>query len=58
MVKVIWIALIILAIGYGFLLFKDFIKHRSQPENCSWTKVGLIGFVVNFFDVLGLGVCR
>ncbi|MCM0647831.1 sulfite exporter TauE/SafE family protein [Clostridium swellfunianum] len=55
MVKAIWIALIILAIGYGVLFFKDFIKHRNQLEDCSWTKVGLIGFGVNFFDVLGIG---
>lgn len=55
MVKAIWVALIILAIGYAFLLFRDFIKHKDELEDCSWGKVGLIGFLVNFFDVLGIG---
>lgn len=55
MVTAIWIALIIMAIWYGTIFFKDFMKHKDKLENCSWTKVGLIGFIVNFFDVLGIG---
>lgn len=55
MVTAIWIALIIMAVWYGTIFFKDFMKHKDKLENCSWTKVGLIGFVVNFFDVLGIG---
>ncbi|WP_055666286.1 sulfite exporter TauE/SafE family protein [Desnuesiella massiliensis] len=55
MVTAIWIALIIMAVWYGTIFFKDFMKHKDKLENCSWTKVGLIGFIVNFFDVLGIG---
>lgn len=55
MVKAIWIALIILAICYAVILFNDFRKHKNDLEECSWVKTGLIGFVVNFFDVLGIG---
>lgn len=55
MVTAIWIALIVLAVWYGFILFRDFIKHRNNLEDSSWVKTSLIGFVVNFFDVLGIG---
>ena len=55
MVQAIWIALIILAVGYAFILFRDFIKHKDKLEDCSWVKTSLIGFGVNFFDVLGIG---
>ena len=34
---------------------KDFIKHRNVLENVSVVKTAIIGFVVNFFDVLGIG---
>jgi len=38
----------------------DLVQHHLNPrlfnlENVSWLKTGLIGFVVNFFDVLGIG---
>lgn len=55
MVTAIWVALIALAFWYGFILFSDFIKHKNDLEDCSWVKTSLIGFVVNFFDVLGIG---
>ncbi len=55
MVKAIWVALIILAVCYAFMLFNDFRKNKNNLEDCSWIKTGLIGFVVNFFDVLGIG---
>jgi uncharacterized membrane protein YfcA len=37
------------------VLIKDFLKHKKNLEPVSWLKAGLIGFVVNFFDVLGIG---
>lgn len=55
MVTAIWFALIILAIWFGFILFKDFIKNKDKLENVSWAKTAIIGFIVNFFDVLGIG---
>lgn len=55
MITAIWIALIILAIFYSYVLIKDFIKHKSVLENVSIAKTAIIGFVVNFFDTLGIG---
>ena len=51
----IWIALIILLIFFIYVLSKDVIKHRKVLENISVVKTALIGFIVNFFDVLGIG---
>jgi len=51
----IWIALIILSIFFIYVLSKDVIKHRKVLENVNVVKTALIGFVVNFFDVLGIG---
>ena len=55
MTPVIWIALIILSIFFIYVLSKDVIKHRKVLENISVVKTALIGFIVNFFDVLGIG---
>jgi len=55
MITAIWIALILLAIFYSYVLLKDIIKHKNVLENVSVVKTALIGFVVNFFDTLGIG---
>jgi len=55
MIKAIWIALIVLAIFYSYVLIKDIIKHKSVLEKVSVAKTAIIGFVVNFFDTLGIG---
>lgn len=55
MITAIWIALIVLAIFYSYVLLKDYIKHKKVLENVSAVKTGIIGFVVNFFDTLGIG---
>ena len=55
MILAIWIALIILAIIYAVALIKDITKHKSVLENISVVKTAIIGFVVNFFDTLGIG---
>jgi len=55
MIPFIWLSLAILTIWFSAALFKDFSKHKNNLENVSWIKTGLIGFVVNFFDVLGIG---
>ncbi len=34
---------------------RDVINNRHKLENNSWLKLGGIGFVTNFFDVLGIG---
>ena len=55
MITLIWISLLILTAGFMFVLGRDFIRHKNSLESSSWLKTGLIGFVVNFFDVLGIG---
>lgn len=55
MIKFVWISLAILTIWYSYVFIKDFLKHKNKLEPVSWWKAGLIGFVVNFFDVLGIG---
>lgn len=44
-----------LTIWYSIVFFRDFWKHKNNLEPVSWLKAGIIGFVVNFFDVLGIG---
>lgn len=55
MVTVIFIVLIFLAVWIGYLLIADFRKNRHRLEKNSWAKTGIIGFVGNFFDTLGIG---
>lgn len=55
MIIAIWIALVILSLFFIYVLGKDFIKHLNVLENVSVVKTAIIGFVVNFFDVLGIG---
>jgi heme exporter protein D len=51
----IWLSLAILTVWFSVVLIQDILKHKNSLENVSWIKTGLIGFVVNFFDVLGIG---
>lgn len=51
----IWIALVVLSVFFIYTLSKDFFKHQKVLEDISVLKTALIGFVVNFFDVLGIG---
>lgn len=55
MITAIWIVFLILAVVIGIALFRDYLKHKDQLENNSWTKTGVIGFIANFFDTLGIG---
>lgn len=55
MIQFIWLSLAVLTIWYSTILIQDFLKHKNNLENANWLKTGLIGFVVNFFDVLGIG---
>ena len=55
MITLIWVLLILMAVAFSIYLTKDFLSHHNQLEESNWVKVGLIGFVVNFFDVLGIG---
>jgi uncharacterized membrane protein YfcA len=55
MIEFIWISLASLTVWFGVVLYRDYLKHKNQLENSSWIKTSAIGFVVNFFDVLGIG---
>jgi len=55
MVTTTWIILVLFAIAFIYIFVSDIIKHKNHLENASWMTTGLIGFVVNFFDVLGIG---
>ncbi|MEI6587125.1 MAG: sulfite exporter TauE/SafE family protein [Sediminibacterium sp.] len=55
MVNAIWVILVLFAIWFIYVLGADIIKHKNNLEKVSWVKTGIIGFVVNFFDVLGIG---
>jgi uncharacterized membrane protein YfcA len=55
MLTIVWGSLILLAVWFGFVFVSDYLAHRNNLENTSWLKTSIIGFVVNFFDVLGIG---
>lgn len=55
MVGVLLTILAILAVALSFILAKDVVKNKENLEENSWVKVGVIGFVTNFFDALGIG---
>lgn len=55
MVNVIWIILVLLSIWFIYVFGKDIIENKNNLEKVSWIKTGFIGFLVNFFDVLGIG---
>jgi uncharacterized membrane protein YfcA len=55
MLAITWIVLVILAIWFIYIFAVDILKNKNNLEKVSWVKTGLIGFVVNFFDVLGIG---
>ncbi len=55
MITAIWVIFLVLAIWIGVVLVRDVLKHRTNLEPNSWAKTGVIGFVGNFFDTLGIG---
>ena len=55
MILAIWIALAALATWYSIMFIRDLVRHKHQFEPVNRLKTGMIGFAVNFFDVLGIG---
>lgn len=55
MTTAIWIILLILGVWVAVLLFRDYLRYKSRLEDNSWWKTGVIGFIGNFFDTLGIG---
>lgn len=55
MITIIWVSLVVLGILFTVLLVRDVLQNKQHLEQVSIWKNGLIGFVVNFFDVFGIG---
>jgi uncharacterized membrane protein YfcA len=55
MVTILLSLLAIFGLTSTTIVVKDVIKNRDKLEDNSWIKLGGIGFVTNFFDVLGIG---
>ncbi|WP_235299470.1 sulfite exporter TauE/SafE family protein [Portibacter marinus] len=55
MILAIWMGLVVLMIFFVYRFAKDLVLHKNSMEEVSTLKTALIGFVVNFFDVLGIG---
>lgn len=55
MIQFIWVSLALLTVWFCVVFFRDFYLHNNNLEKVSWLKTGFIGFLVNFFDVLGIG---
>ena len=55
MITIILILLVTLAIWFSIILIRDFVRHKENLEKSSWLKTSIIGFVVDFFDALGIG---
>lgn len=55
MVNLIWFVLVLFSLWFIYVLASDIVKNKKNLENISSLKTGAIGFVVNFFDVLGIG---
>ena len=51
----IWIALVVLFIFFISYFIRDYLDNIDLLEEISVIKTAIIGFVVNFFDVLGIG---
>jgi uncharacterized membrane protein YfcA len=55
MIAFIWVSLALLTVWFLAVLTRDVLRHKNSLESSSWRKTAIIGFVVNFFDVLGIG---
>jgi len=55
MTLIIWISLVLLSLFFIYIFVKDLIKHQKILESINIIKTAIIGFIVNFFDVLGIG---
>jgi len=55
MITIIWITLIAFSLWFIYFFAIDIRLHKNQLGDASWVKTAFIGFLVNFFDVLGIG---
>ncbi|TYP57782.1 sulfite exporter TauE/SafE family protein [Thermosediminibacter litoriperuensis] len=45
----------LLTLGFSYVFFKDTVKNKHTFSDASWAKLSVVGFIVNFFDTLGIG---
>jgi uncharacterized membrane protein YfcA len=55
MIAFIWVSIALLATWFVAVLARDIRRHRRDLTAGRWLSTALIGFVTNFFDVLGIG---
>ena len=51
----IWITLAVLFVYFTYVFGKDLLRHKHVLEKVNILKTSVIGFIVNFFDALGIG---
>lgn len=56
-VKVVFGLLILLVLYFSFVFFTDYAKAAKEGklENTKFLSLGIVGFITNFFDTLGIG---
>lgn len=55
MVKGVLYALAAFGLWFSIVFIMDFMNNKENLEDSSWVKTGIIGFLANFFDTLGIG---
>ncbi|MTK11154.1 MAG: TSUP family transporter, partial [Clostridiaceae bacterium] len=57
MVKIVFGLLLLLVAYFAFLFFVDYAKASKEGklEKSSFLSLGIVGFITNFFDTLGIG---
>lgn len=56
-VKIVFGILLVLTFYFAVVYLKDYMKYykQSKLEDVSFLKAGIVGFIANFFDALGIG---
>lgn len=57
-IKIVLGVLTVFALVFAFIFFQDYMKAKKEgrlEEGGNWFVYGIIGFVANFFDALGIG---
>lgn len=55
MTQAILSVLVLFTLGFSYVYIKDTVKNKHTFSDASWAKLSAVGFIVNFFDTLGIG---
>lgn len=55
MLQAVLSALGLLTLGFSYYFVKDTVKNKHTFSNASFATLSVVGFIVNFFDTLGIG---